>query len=855
MRRIFFPSALLLVPCVAIAAAGSSGVDNGRRLIRELTNPENCVRIEISGELGKNAAADQLANSEALPNGAAARRMFMDMLASDRTAGLPDAHEIPVNPTPGARLSLPASTAIKMLLALGAPEETAMAIPDRQYVAKPLGSGLYLLEVTKSGTNYRFFTVQPWLGMTEVGNPLWLRLEFEVSSFDGRDISSTGQVIFEYPACLTAELSVGAEWIELWKGARIRNGTISINAGGVYLGHGIEFSADVPGLPNAVQQAEVSSDDPASRAAAVVDIDDQSILATIALTDKSTEVFLAAVDRIDDQAVLKQLAIEHWWPRGREFAVAKVSDQEFLRAVATGTDDPIVRRAAVAKLDDQSTLAHIALTDDVFSIRRNAVERIDTRRLLEQIAATSDYQPVTDVANWAHGVARGTLNINGQLIKAVVRGDAAEVKRLLSRGAVADSVDGEDYSALMRASMSGDAEIANILLDAGATVNARGKGWTSALIAGARAGQEDIVALLLRNGADVDAQQFDGATALMFAVHSGHLEITRALLTANAARDLQTGDGRTALYIAAQEGHDEIAIALLKAGANPDLGDEKNNSPLIRATIQGHEPIIKALLAWNAAIDTTNQHGANALMLAAQAGRLTTVQILIEKGAAVDGQQGPSALSLAAAKGHDEVARLLVDNGAQVDARSADLSTPLMVAAYHGHTAVVRTLLDAGASTDLQSQDGRTALMVAAHQGHAGIVSLLLERNASVSLRDADGDTAPTMAKTSEIRELLEPGSSQRRVAGVGEARSTITDGSYRWNSGRLEVEAAFEGELLVFDPTAPGFATLESGMTKEQVRAALTTGNVSIRSMSEDEWQAGDQVLIFVDGKLAKYR
>ena len=65
--------------------------------------------------------------------------------------------------------------------------------------------------------------------------------------------------------------------------------------------------------------------------------------------------------------------------------------------------------------------------------------------------------------------------------------------------------------------------------------------------------------------------------------------------------------------------------------------------------------------------------------------------------------------------------------------------TLLMHASANGHERLVEMLLQRGAALDLQDSDGDTALMSATFCGHPAIVRRLLRAGASTGLRDKHG--------------------------------------------------------------------------------------------------------------------
>jgi hypothetical protein len=156
--------------------------------------------------------------------------------------------------------------------------------------------------------------------------------------------------------------------------------------------------------------------------------------------------------------------------------------------------------------------------------------------------------------------------LDGKLIGAAKSGDVTLVYNLLKKGADANALDGDGWTALEWGVWHGQLDMVKVLLDGRADTNARThNGRTILMIAAARdhqirpwyqefsrmlqkiiflnpwgprypSGREDpqIVKLLLEKGADVNAKDKDGWTALKRAQKRGAVEIVELLKTHSA---------------------------------------------------------------------------------------------------------------------------------------------------------------------------------------------------------------------------------------------------------------------------------------------------------------------------------
>jgi ankyrin repeat protein len=85
---------------------------------------------------------------------------------------------------------------------------------------------------------------------------------------------------------------------------------------------------------------------------------------------------------------------------------------------------------------------------------------------------------------------------------------------------------------------------------------------------------------------------------------------------------------------------------------------------------------------------------------------------------------GRTALIEAVFGGHKDAVELLLKRGAEVNGQDADGWTALMEAASKGRTQIVKQLLAHGADVDVSSYNGCTTLRVAA-RGNAELATLL----------------------------------------------------------------------------------------------------------------------------------
>jgi hypothetical protein len=187
------------------------------------------------------------------------------------------------------------------------------------------------------------------------------------------------------------------------------------------------------------------------------------------------------------------------------------------------------------------------------------------------------------------------------LLAAAARGDAAEIKALVAKGAKPDGRDAYARTPLHVAAYRGHHEAMRALVAAGANPNALERDRYDVVTIAAVANDVATlkVALALGCSAKNVTSRYDG-TALIAAAHLGHVEVVRTLIKAGAPLDHVNNLGWTALIesIVLGDGgprHLDTLKALVEAGANVNLADRNRQTPLALARRRGYGEMVKVL--------------------------------------------------------------------------------------------------------------------------------------------------------------------------------------------------------------------------------------------------------------------
>lgn len=391
---------------------------------------------------------------------------------------------------------------------------------------------------------------------------------------------------------------------------------------------------------------------------------------------------------------------------------------------------------------------------------------------------------------------------DGAFFLAAEEGQTDILQKLIESGVSIDIKDEWGSTALDFAVSVGHESTVRMLLHHGANVHLRDAYENTALHWGVT--NKKITQLLLENEADVQAKNDSHQTALCWAAQGGTVEVAHVLLKNKAKVNWQDKKGSTALHKAAIRGRKDVVELLLQNCADANLCDIDGWTPLHGACVKHHTGAIEALLDkvddGTTILESINSQSKErkaclvkmaeekakgstvltGLRFAAQEGQVARLQMMLEKGADVNGKDaaGYTALELASFQDHEHAVQLLLEHGADVNLRGSDECPPLyyaiqqqnesivfmlvehgadvnssvygttlsMLAAEAGNLLIMQSLIRSGADINSKDYSERTALHFATLYGREDIVKLLLENGADLDAADQRGYTALMLA-------------------------------------------------------------------------------------------------------------
>uniref|UniRef100_A0A671L6E6 VPS9 domain-containing protein n=1 Tax=Sinocyclocheilus anshuiensis TaxID=1608454 RepID=A0A671L6E6_9TELE len=391
-----------------------------------------------------------------------------------------------------------------------------------------------------------------------------------------------------------------------------------------------------------------------------------------------------------------------------------------------------------------------------------------------------------------------------RLFEHIVRGNEAEVKRLLSKSE--NEEDGRKLCHPLCSCDTCDRHISGRLNDPSIVTpfSRDDRGYTPLHVA-AVCGLSLLIDLLVSKGAVVNATDYHALTPLHLSCQKGFQGVTLLLLHYKANTDAQDNNGNTPLHLACMYGHEDCVKALLYFDLHScrlNVQNDKGDTPLHIAARWGYEGIMEVLLENGASTLIHNKAKETPLHCALNSKvrvmcRLDSVMLfclfftcgtlLLCFLFPVFGEQVEKLLR-AVADGDVQMVRYLLDwldeepeeedvsvpvqtelchplcqcrscepaqkksahlqpDGVGVNSSSADGFSPLHVAALHGHTALVSLFTRHAANINTRSNQSSTPLHLACQNSHTQVLlnsctlSLMLTKAAFILIKNTEKKT------------------------------------------------------------------------------------------------------------------
>lgn len=276
---------------------------------------------------------------------------------------------------------------------------------------------------------------------------------------------------------------------------------------------------------------------------------------------------------------------------------------------------------------------------------------------------------------------------------------------------------------------------------------------------------------------DINVPGRNGTPALHWVVRYGDAATAAWLLGAGADVNRASLYGVRPLHLAIENGHVDLLRQLLQANADPEAPTLAGEPPLLLAAALGDVASIDLLLEYGAAIDGEDPtYGQTALMIASRSGHAAAVQRLLAAGADVNRQSrqtetmpgkdstlvDPSEIPGTLTQGVGIIRGGWPQRGIRQPLAGA--KTPLLFATRVGSLELTRMLVEAGADLERADANGITPLLnaiintsiVAVKPGmgeHLQVAMYLLSAGANANAVDWYGQT-PLWAAI-DVRNLI----------------------------------------------------------------------------------------------------
>ncbi|NOT68393.1 MAG: hypothetical protein HOP04_08730 [Methylophilaceae bacterium] len=319
--------------------------------------------------------------------------------------------------------------------------------------------------------------------------------------------------------------------------------------------------------------------------------------------------------------------------------------------------------------------------------------------------------------------------LNEDLLAAARNGNSEEVKRLLDAHADVSVQDAEGVTPLHEAAASGNRNTVELLIAQHANVNASDRRGFTPLHLAAKNDHTKVVETLLTNKANIAQQTIEGESPLSIAAVNGNSATTELLLIHGANANIKDKQGQPLLFkILSIE---RRFYSLVSPYFSNELSsDDREKLAKLRQEVKGEWQVVSKLLVKHGADVSEDQGGNGPLYMAATIGDRELVELMLAKGARVDGDVSKcvceTPLHSAIAERHTEIAELLINRGANVNALNRSNRTPLhFLARDVKDKKLAELMISQGADVNAKDKYGETAYDFAIRTGNQVVASVL----------------------------------------------------------------------------------------------------------------------------------
>ena len=315
--------------------------------------------------------------------------------------------------------------------------------------------------------------------------------------------------------------------------------------------------------------------------------------------------------------------------------------------------------------------------------------------------------------------------------------------------------------------------VVKILVENGLSLEKKNKNGHTRLIDAVIKGNIHNVHLLFELGANINNPDIRGVTALTHAARGiktsnssieekKHPEIAQFLAKKKGNGDegyklhpyLKHIRDRVYNTEILQQLHEKLKDTkevqkLIASGVDID-GIYKGKTPLTRACLLGYVKTVEMLINNGAAIEKEDQEGNTPVIICSQVGKPETLNILLKNGADVS-SSGKNILALCGYNDSLETIQILIDAGIHIDGQNEKGFSIVHVAVSNKNKDLLILLIKNGAKLNIVDYSGKiTPLMIASNEGYKEMFEILTANGAivdEISLRLHEFDPNKTFTK------------------------------------------------------------------------------------------------------------